>query len=96
MRMKAGCRVEVQKFSDEAVFHQKVQDAQYKLPLRMIQEYRKWDPLPAFLAGMASKMPLSRQTPSRFGPRHCGQSSAHMSMGCNRDKAIAIVQSALE
>ena len=41
MRMKAGCRVEVQKFSDEAVFHQKVQDAQYKLPLRMIQEYRK-------------------------------------------------------
>ena len=49
MRMKAGCRVEVQKFSDEAVFHQKVQDAQYKLPLRMIQEYRKWDPLPAFL-----------------------------------------------
>ena len=41
MRIKAGCRVEVQKFSDEAVFHQKVQDAQYKLPLRMIQEYRK-------------------------------------------------------
>jgi hypothetical protein len=56
-------------------------------------------PLPTFArqrtsspeAGMASMMPVSRHTPSRFGPRHCGQSSARTARNDSNDKLNASV-----
>jgi hypothetical protein len=36
-------------------------------------------------------MPVSFQTPSRFSPRHCGQSSARTALGSNNDKPSAAV-----
>src|SRR5262245_18514258 len=38
---------------------------------------------------MASRVPVSRQTPSRFGPRHCGQSSARVSRAAGNSTANA-------
>src|SRR6266542_2595243 len=41
-------------------------------------------------AGNVLRMPVSFQTPSRFGPRNCGQSAARTAKGSNKASVAAI------
>src|SRR6185503_12290307 len=46
------------------------------------------------LSGIVATMPVSRQTPSRLGPRHCGQSSAESPAGKTSPAMKALIQRA--